>query len=230
MILYKLSIKYAASAHKTLASSYKKDSDLQNARAGLLRWPALLTIAVGLAVSQPPADAAWRSAYEGAYEGAPASTKIRRQSGVIIRVVDGDTVWLAPSAGGKRLKVRMTGIDAPEICQAGGIAAREALAGRVLGKAVVIAIPKSRSRDDYGRVLASVELNGEDVGRWMVRSGQAWSYGYKRQSGFYAGEQILAIKARRGLFADSRAEDPRSFRKRNGSCYLYEHPKSVVLQ
>ncbi|MDP3310892.1 MAG: thermonuclease family protein, partial [Polaromonas sp.] len=48
--------------------------------------------------------------------------------GTVTRVSDGDTLWVRPAAGGKPLKVRIDGIDAPEICQAGGRAARKALA------------------------------------------------------------------------------------------------------
>ena len=120
------------------------------------------------------------------------------RSGVVTRVVDGDTVWVkvatgATSAkgasGGETLKVRIVGIDAPEICQLGGPESREALRGHVLGQVVTLTSPSSHSHDDYGRVLATLDKQGEDVGRWMVRRGQAWSYSYRRHPGPYAVEQ-----------------------------------------
>ena len=151
--------------------------------------------------------------------------------GVVTRVVDGDTVWVkvAPgvdsvnsakgASGGETLKVRIVGIDAPEICQLGGPESRDALRGHVLGQHVTLTSPSARSHDDYGRVLATLDKQGEDVGRWMVRRGQAWSYGYRRHPGPYAVEQAQAQAAGAGLFARAGAENPRSFRKRYGSCH-----------
>ena len=111
------------------------------------------------------------------------------------------------------------GIDAPEICQAGGRASREALVRRLLGQSVILSTATSRIHDDYGRLLAKIDLRGEDVGRWMVVNGHAWSYTYRRNLGPYAAEQSQAEAGRRGFFGDSAAENPRSFRKRHGSCY-----------
>ena len=54
------------------------------------------------------------------------------QAGVVMRVVDGDTVWVQTSPSQPLLKVRIQGIDAPEICQTGGLQAQEALKNRVL--------------------------------------------------------------------------------------------------
>ncbi len=114
------------------------------------------------------------------------------------------------------MKIRIQGIDAPEICQAGGAAARAALKSRVLEQTVSIS-PKRL--DDYGRVLANVDWQGQDIGRWMVSTGHAWSYSYRRNPGPYAAEQSQAAAARRGLFAGSAAENPRRFRQRHGSCH-----------
>lgn len=146
---------------------------------------------------------------------APAHTQTR--TGVVSRVVDGDTLWVKTQSSSKPLKVRLLGIDAPEICQSGGAASREALRQRVIGRTVAISF---RRHDDYGRTLAGVHLEGEDMGRWMVSQGQAWSYRYRRDPGPYAAEQAQAQLSGRGLFSDPDAENPRSFRKRHGSCYL----------
>jgi micrococcal nuclease len=135
--------------------------------------------------------------------------------GTVTRVSDGDTLWVRPAAGGKPVKVRINGIDAPEICQAGGRAARKALAARVLGRRLGVF---ARGQDDYGRTIASLELEGEDVGGWMVSQGQAWSYGFGRDGGPYAAQQARAQAASRGLFADRAALAPRLFRKRHGPC------------
>ncbi|TAG32943.1 MAG: thermonuclease family protein [Polaromonas sp.] len=155
----------------------------------------------------------------------PAAARAQLRSGVVTRVIDGDTVWVKPTTrspgakAGEILKVRIVGIDAPEICQPGGPQALAALRGHVLGQTVTLTSPPSRSQDDYGRVLATIDKQGEDVGRWMVQRGQAWSYSYRRNPGPYAAEQAQARAAGVGLFAQRSPENPRNFRKRHGSCY-----------
>ena len=138
------------------------------------------------------------------------------QSGVVTRVVDGDTVWVAVAGGGKPIKVRIEGIDAPEICQPGGASSQDALRRRLLGSQVSLSL---HFQDDYGRVLATIHQQGEDVGRWMVSSGQAWSYRYRGRARLYAEEEARARADRRGLFSKSEPEEPSRFRKRHGSCY-----------
>lgn len=147
--------------------------------------------------------------------GTPAHAD-RPWRGVVTYTVDGDTLWVRPASGGKPRKIRLDGIDAPEICQRGGAASREALKKQLLGQTVTVSI---RRYDDYGRALARIDLKGQDVGGQMVASGHAWSYRFRRNPGPYAAQQAQAQAARRGLFADRGAENPRAFRKRHGSCH-----------
>ena len=137
-------------------------------------------------------------------------------SGKVTYITDGDTLWVQPGQGGKPVKIRVNGIDAPEICQAGGQAARAALVRRVAGQTVTLS---TRRHDDYGRTVATIHLDGEDIAGWMVSQGQAWSYRYGRDGGYYLALQLQAQSARRGLFADPAALPPRVFRKRHGSCH-----------
>jgi endonuclease YncB( thermonuclease family) len=149
---------------------------------------------------------------------APAAARSTRstQSGVVTHVVDGDTVWVKTSASQQPLKVRIQGIDAPEICQPGGIEAQAALKSRVLGQSVTVT---SGAHDDYGRTIGTLYWQGQDVGRWMVASGHAWVYSFRNKKGPYADELAQAQTGRRGLFSDAAAEEPRLFRTRHGSCY-----------
>ena len=139
-------------------------------------------------------------------------------SGVVSYVVDGDTVRVRPPGGGKLVSIRMDGIDAPEICQAGGTMSRDALKRRVLGKRVAV---YGKIHDDYGRLLARIDLNRQDQGKWMVAHGQAWSYRYRGSAGPYALEQGRAKAAGLGVFSRTHARAPvypRDFRKLHGSC------------
>ena len=137
--------------------------------------------------------------------------------GVVSYVVDGDTLYVRPASGGKPRSVRLSGIDAPEICQNGGAASRQALQARVLRREVTVL---TQGRDDYGRDLSTVQLDSEDLGHWMVSYGHAWSYRYRGHPGPYVQAQQQARLSGRGLFADAAAENPRAFRKRHGSCAM----------
>lgn len=130
-------------------------------------------------------------------------------------VSDGDTLWAQPAAGGAPRNLRIIGIDAPELCQPGGAAARVALQRLVLRQTVQVSPHRV---DSYGRVLATLRVNGRDVGEQMVLQGQAWSYRWRRDPGPYAAQEVLARKARRGLFAGADALHPRDFRRRHGPC------------
>ena len=140
--------------------------------------------------------------------------------GVVSYVVDGDTVHVRPAGGGKPVSVRIQGIDAPEICQAAGAASRDALTQLALGQPVQV---HGEHHDDYGRVLATIEVHGEDVGQVMVARGLAWSYRYRGQGGAYAVQQRQARAAGLGMFSSAYAQPPMypaAFRRQHGSCYL----------
>jgi micrococcal nuclease len=147
---------------------------------------------------------------------ATAQSSQRSQSGLVTHVVDGDTVWVQIGTHNNPLKVRLQGVDAPEICQAGGVQAQTALASRVLGQRVTVT---SSAHDDYGRAVGTLRLQGEDMGRWLVANGHAWEYSFRHKKGPYADEFAQAQAARRGLFIDPQAQEPRVFRKEHGSCY-----------
>ena len=156
---------------------------------------ALLTLTASSAAVTEPAPSVWL--------------------GVVTYVVDGDTVHVRPLEGGALHKIRMIGMDAPEICQTGGQAAKQALQERILKRAVTV---KPQGVDVYGRDLATIYLSREDVGEWMVRRGHAWSYRYQRDLGPYVLEEGHAKLLGRGLFAEMSPEYPYDFRRRYGRC------------
>ena len=138
-------------------------------------------------------------------------------TGNVTYVSDGDTLWVQSDKGGPPLKLRIDGIDAPEICQAGGVASRDSLVQQALHQRVQVMVKR---KDTYGRGLAHIKLNGNDLGAQMVRSGHAWSYRWHRSAGPYAAEEAVARQERLGLFSIARPEIPRDFRKRHGSCHI----------
>jgi micrococcal nuclease len=140
----------------------------------------------------------------------------RQLQGRVTYVSDGDTLWLK-SADGVRHKVRFEGIDAPEICQPYGPESRAALQAKLQGQTVQV---KANRRDDYGRLLGRVSVDGADLGSWMVQNGHAWSYRYRWNEGPYGAQEREAQTAKRGLFAAGKPERPADFRRRNGPCTL----------
>lgn len=140
-------------------------------------------------------------------------------TGTVTRVTDGDTLWVRPDdddgARRKPLKIRIEGIDAPETCQPWGTQAAAALRERLRGQHVEVAL---HSRDDYQRWLGTVSWHGEDMGAWMVREGNAWSYAYRHDAGPYARLEEQARSARRGLFAAADPMPPNVFRRWHGPC------------
>ena len=137
--------------------------------------------------------------------------------GTVTIVTDGDTLWVAPAQGGAVRKLRIDGLDAPEICQAGGETARAVLMDAALHKRVWVEV---RRLDIYGRGLAKVWLDRNDLGAYLVSQGQAWSYRGRGSAGPYAAQEALARQARRGVFALSRPENPQKFRQRHGTCHV----------
>lgn len=91
--------------------------------------------------------------------------------GTILAVHDGDTVTLITDSEVR--KIRLAGIDAPELKQAYGIESRNALKQDVLNQTVTVDTNKT---DRYGRAVGKVLLNREDVNLKQVSRGLAWVY------------------------------------------------------
>lgn len=92
-------------------------------------------------------------------------------TGTILSVHDGDTITLQAEATIK--KVRLAGIDAPELNQPNGIESRDALRQDILNQQVTVDATK---QDRYGRSVGKVLLNKEDINLKQVRRGLAWVY------------------------------------------------------
>ncbi len=131
-------------------------------------------------------------------------------------VMDGDTVLLVRQGQSEPVKLRIDGIDAPETCQPGGMASRDAMIRLTLRNSVQVT---DLGLDHYGRQVGRLSVDGVDVGGEMVRSGMAWAYHFRTSRGPYAALQREAQKQKKGVFSAS--EVPRSppvFRRFHGAC------------
>jgi len=126
----------------------------------------------------------------------------------VVSVHDGDTITCI-DAGNTQRKVRLHGIDAPELGQPYSRASRDRLAALARGKAATV---HRHGRDRYGREIASVEVEGDDLAHRLVIEGLAWHYRrYSRDAGLAAAE-AEARAARRGLWAEPAPVAPWDYR------------------
>lgn len=96
----------------------------------------------------------------------------------VLKVYDGDTMTV--SCQGEKIKVRLYCIDAPELGQVPwGREARDYLRS-ITGPAVRL---ETKDKDRYGRQVAEVWMDGQNLNVAMVRAGQAVEYDrYCKQS------------------------------------------------
>lgn len=121
----------------------------------------------------------------------------------VVRVIDGDSLEVAPDGSREKLEIRLFGIDSPERGQPYSQAARAELSRLVKGKTVRLEV---RDHDSYGRTVARVFADGVDVNLAMVREGAAWVYRkYSKDKALLAAEEN-ARRARRGLWGLDGAE------------------------
>jgi endonuclease YncB( thermonuclease family) len=125
------------------------------------------------------------------------------RQGVVASVQDGDSFTLEHAADG--IRVRLDSIDAPELDQAYGYAAKAALSKALLGRQVTLAVSKT---DRYGRLVAAVFTDDcRFINLAQVSSGMAWFYrAYACEISLDLRQQFVraesaAVRAGRGLWA-----------------------------
>jgi micrococcal nuclease len=137
-----------------------------------------------------------------------------------LTVLDGDTVRVAWFMGTN--SVRLIGIDAPEVHdnkklndqarQLGlkpkvllqiGNNAKNILARMIEGKEITLIFPETANkRDSFGRLLAYVYVDGEDVGLNLLRRGLVYTRNEPHpKRAIYNEEAEEAKKAKRGVWA-----------------------------
>jgi len=131
-------------------------------------------------------------------------------SGFVEMVIDGDTIQVR--ADGRQERVRIIGIDTPEVdgspagAQCYGAEASERLKTALSRQTVTLETdPTQDSRDEYGRLLAYVATpSGLDVGLALLEEGYAREFTYRepyRRQQSYQAAAANAAAAERGLWA-----------------------------
>ena len=127
-----------------------------------------------------------------------------------VRVIDGDTLTVADENQNLH-RIRIVGMDAPELAQPYGRAAKAALSELVLHKEVHV-LPTGV--DKYGRELAQLRYDTSfgqlDVAETMISNGHAFSWG-----GAHYKAQEYAAAHRLGIWSDLRYQErPWLYRRR----------------
>ncbi|MDP2005588.1 MAG: thermonuclease family protein [Rubrivivax sp.] len=167
----------------------------------LLSITARGSLALALALAQLLAAAAPRA------QPAPLQ-------GVVTQVTDGDTLRFTP-AGQPPIVVRLASIDAPEICQAWGPEARQALIELALNKPATL---RPAGRDSFGRTVGVLMVDGMNVAQSLVEGGHAWSLRWRNDTGPMVKQERMAKALNRGLHVGGGAVKPADFRRTNGPC------------
>lgn len=131
----------------------------------------------------------------------------------VLRVHDGDTITVQ-AADGAKLKVRLIGIDTPELHQTCGKRARERLYTLVQGRTVSLQCAK---QDRYQRQLCTVYAGQQDINLQLLAEGQAWHYAQSRElspalHGDYAASERAARAAGLGLWQQDEPLPPWQYR------------------
>lgn len=138
----------------------------------------------------------------------------------VVAVIDGDTVDVVPlsetdtpqttAKGSVKERVRLWGIDAPETSQDFGKESRAWLSSLILNKPVIL---EKVEKDRYGRTVARIRLDGQDVNEDSLRQGMSWYYErYAPKAGNYRDAEQEARSSGVGLWKNPEAQAPWEFR------------------
>lgn len=128
--------------------------------------------------------------------------------GRVVAVHDGDTLTVL-TAEKEQVKVRLEGIDAPELKQDFGNRARQELSALVFNKQVTV---KVTGRDRYQRTLGRVFCDGLDVNLDLVKRGMAWRFDQYSKEAALGDAQAAARRAKTGLWSKANPVPPWEWR------------------
>jgi micrococcal nuclease len=87
------------------------------------------------------------------------------------KVLDGDTIFIMKNE--KEIKIKLDGVDCPEMGQDFGKAAKQFTSDLVLGKIVEVSI---KGLDKFRTIVAYVLVENSDVSLELIKAGLAWNY------------------------------------------------------
>ena len=139
------------------------------------------------------------------------------QKALVTFVQDGDTASLTTKGENPvDINCRLDKIDAPETGKKGaesqpyGNDSKLNLQRLIDQKEVSVSV--GYAKDDWGRNLCQIEVDGTDVSLKQLEDGMAWLYKKYGNPASYNQAQAGARMDKKGLFADPKAIHPRNFK------------------
>ena len=129
-----------------------------------------------------------------------------------VTVVDGDTIKLGD------VKIRFSGIDAPEINQTCVASEGKVACGKISKDILLTKVTNNKisctdeGKDFYGRVLGECFVNGESLSRYLVREG--FAFAYRKYSDKFISDEEYAKSNRLGMWS-MKFQYPWDYRKSN---------------
>ena len=129
-----------------------------------------------------------------------------------VTVVDGDTIKIGD------VKIRFSGIDAPEIDQTCIASEGKVACGKISRDILITKVTNNKisctdeGKDFYGRVLGECFVNGESLSRYLVREG--FAFAYRKYSDKFISDEEYAKSNRLGMWS-MKFQYPWDYRKSN---------------
>ena len=129
-----------------------------------------------------------------------------------VTVIDGDTIKLGD------IKIRFSGIDAPEIKQTCIASEGKVACGKISKDTLIAKVTNNKisctdeGKDVYGRVLGECFVNGQSLSSYLVREG--FAFAYRKYSNKYIKDEEYAKSNKHGMWS-MEFEYPWDFRSNN---------------
>ncbi len=129
-----------------------------------------------------------------------------------VTVIDGDTIRLGD------VKIRFSGIDAPEIKQTCVASEGKVACGKISRDLLIEKVTNNKisctdeGKDFYGRVLGECFVNGESLSSYLVREG--FAFAYRKYSNKYIEDEEYAKFNKLGMWS-MQFQYPWDYRKNN---------------
>ena len=129
-----------------------------------------------------------------------------------VTVIDGDTIRLGD------VKIRFSGIDAPEINQTCVASEGKVACGKISRDLLIEKVTNNKisctdeGKDFYGRVLGECFVNGEYLSAYLVR--EVFAFAYRKYSNKYIEDEEYAKFNKLGMWS-MEFQYPWDYRKKN---------------
>ena len=129
-----------------------------------------------------------------------------------VTVIDGDTIRLGD------VKIRFSGIDAPEINQTCVASEGKVACGKISKDILIAKVTNNKiscsdeGKDVYGRILGECFVNGESLSSYLVREG--FAFAYRKYSNKYIQDEEYAKFNNLGMWS-MEFEYPWDYRSNN---------------